>query len=367
MLRFSALVGSLALALAAPGPLPAGVLQAQERPTGAVASAAAEVDHAHDALLLAASNERIRQQALHVNGDNIMFSKDPEKEINNFKEYDLGDCARWTGVPPLEKVHDHMQNQCGVIGFLHVSKTGGMTVEQYIRNETEKRGWATISMATTKSTHNKTVDWQNTDMWRYMMDEVEGPNPHPRLFLRLHNGGPGLVSYKNMLERTLLPMKAKLKEKGCGFLLVTMLREPASRSLSQMYYDNKCRDDACAVDVVEKKSNFQTRYVIDNNCGYGVNSCDRQLEHKDLEAAQRALTHFDIIGRTEEFDTFTTALNKAMGWPLEQRAQSTNLTPKYFLFNVSDAGIQKFRDYNRADNEIYRSYCSAATDEQVLA
>ena len=365
MLRRTALVASLVLASAAPGPIPAGVLQAQEDAKIEVASSATEVDLAHDASMLAASNEHIRDQALQVNGDGVMFEKDPEREISTFKEYDLSECASWTGVPSLEKVHNHMQNQCGVIAFLHVSKTGGMTVEQYIRDETEKRGFTTLSLSTTKSTHNKTVDWQNTDLWRYMMDEVEGPNPHPRLFLRLHNGGPGLVSYKNMLETTLMPMKAKLEQKGCGFLLVTMLREPASRSLSQMYYDNSCKDDACAVAVVQKKSNFQTRYAIDNNCGYGVNSCNRQLERKDLEAAKRALTHFDIIGRTEDFDTFTAALNKAMGWPLEQRAKSTNLTPKYFRFNVSDAGIQKFRDLNRADNEMYRSFCSAATDDSV--
>ena len=52
-----------------------------------------------------------------------------------------------TGLPPPptpRTTHARMDNQCGAIAFLHVSKTGGMTVEEYIEQETAKRGCETL-------------------------------------------------------------------------------------------------------------------------------------------------------------------------------------------------------------------------------
>jgi len=307
---------------------------------------------------ISALNARIRAAA--VINDRVSMEEmeaSAKAEATHFNEYDLSECSSWSGVPLLEKIHARMDNQCGAIAFLHVSKTGGMTVEEYIEQETAKRGWSTINFATTKLRHNETVDWLTTAAWQSMDEQLA--SAQPRVFLRFHNGGPGLVSYRNMLDTVLMPMKANLEARGCGFLLVTMLREPAARSLSQMYYDHSCEDDECAVSYVVQKSNFQTRYVLENNCGYGENTCGRTLGRDDLDAAQRALRHFDIIGRTEDFDGFTQALNKAMGWPVMQKPNSTNLTPNNFLFKISDDGLEKFREYNRADSELYHSFCSA--------
>jgi len=138
-----------------------------------------------------------------------------------------GWCDEWTGLPEKPKALT-----CGVLWFLHVTKTGGTSAEGLLNHFVRQ------SNGTWKKTEFVDAKWdrsttQADDQWG-SLHPVLNDEAHPRLIVVQHHRAPGLGEY--LLAEVVEPLKAHLRRKGCDLVLTTMLREPVSRTKSGFFY-----------------------------------------------------------------------------------------------------------------------------------
>eukprot|EP00966_Prymnesium_polylepis_P194438 4507721-Prymnesium_polylepis.1 len=128
-------------------------------------------------------------------------------------------CSGWSGLPT--SISDVPVLQCGVLVFVHIVKTGGTTVTDYLGAAQHQAGFKFFEVSHSRRTgpirsydYSKDPAWVNFKAHAY-------DTPKPKAAAVLHEGVPGIGDY--MWENELAPMKKMLEDKGCQLIMTTTL------------------------------------------------------------------------------------------------------------------------------------------------
>jgi len=292
-------------------------------------------------------------------------------------------CPTWTGIPakPAKPM------KCGALAFLHIGKTGGTTIADHLKTHAAAGNYSYFSLYNVSGPDHSEVDlsrdaymndayldpsnlsspaprFEEWSEWQALSRALDGAQP--RVAFQMHHGMPGLAQPGNLLETHLLPMKERLRAKGCDLTLVTVLRDGPSRALSDLAYARwmgwVSRNASATTwsDYFKSKANHETNYLV-----RGFLSGHDREEYSDpdseraiLPEARRALSAMDFVGRTEELDAFVSRLNVLLGLPEALVATAGNETPEEFKQkNFTDEAGRCLADTNAVDQELYQGYC----------
>ena len=266
---------------------------------------------------------------------------------------------------------------CGLLYYLHVPKTGGMTVQHHLR-ALEPQGWQFLSLQWPQKEKNTTErqrwlddpeHWKSSRGWRKLQYAI-ATEERPKLLMVAHHGAPGLAY---MVEHELPKLACRLKARGCGVAVTTMLREPVERAVSAALFNRAGSGDGLSErfwtdhrteverDLVSR-AELQTRYLLAGHpdqwpaawhalSSGGGGGLARQ--------AQRALSFVRIVGHTARLDAFLEATYALLGVAPSGHADSEdNVTPAQWL---SPAGFARefsatLRDVTRADRAVFTAW-----------
>ena len=203
---------------------------------------------------------------------------------------------------------------CGVLWLVHVSKTGGETVRHHLRQRARQKSWSFMDLylGTAPGSLRRAGRWEIEPKTRQLAELLN--QTRPRLIVHQHDGFGGFGDY--FLDRVLRPLSCRFAAdgNGCQVVLATVLRDPVARLVSQARSDNLAPAEFGA--FARAQANFHTKYVLFGT-DWRVGSLflgDASVEQSLLEPAQRVLSHFDLVGRTEQLSRFVAALDARMGW-----------------------------------------------------
>ena len=266
---------------------------------------------------------------------------------------------------------------CGLLYYLHVPKTGGMTVQHQLR-ALKPQGWQFLSLQWPQKEKNTTErqrwlddpeHWKSSRGWRKLHHAI-ATEERPKLLMVAHHGAPGLA---HMVEHELPKLACRLKARGCGVAVTTMLREPVARAVSAALFKRAESGDGLSErfwtdhrteveqDLVSR-AELQTRYLLAGHpdqwpaawhalSSGGGGGLARQ--------AQRALSFVRIVGHTARLDAFLEATYALLGVAPPGHADGdANVTPAQWL---SHAGFARefsatLRDVTRADRAVFTAW-----------
>jgi len=137
--------------------------------------------------------------------------------------------------------------------------------------------------------------------------------------------------------------------------LATILREPVERAKSHIFFEGNISHDNYRTRM-GSIANYQTHYVLHNHNFHKI----RDLGKKDLDRAQEMLEHFEVIGQTEEQETFKGLMYKMLGWtPANSSDHDHNLTPQGRKMRLTVAEEEYAKELNTLDAQLYNSFCAA--------
>lgn len=232
-----------------------------------------------------------------------------------------------------------------LIGFLHIPKTGGTTLNAMLSEQ-----------------------FLPEQRYEVMMRGMNWMVPKRRLFARPLISHSKLRRLRNALEPRhdvrLLHGHFDLSIRGLlpdDVRLFTMLRDPLDRAISHYFHYRRRSDDrihplAMRSSLVEwvrarglvEMDNGQTRRLaglMNVPCG--------ALTRAALDVAKSNLARFAVVGLTERFDESLLLLHRAFGWPL-RRLHPCNVgenRPARDAF-AGDAAKQ-IAEHNALDMELY--------------
>ena len=261
--------------------------------------------------------------------------------------------------------------KCGVLWFLHIPKTGGATVQAYLKERTRRyaddddRGvkggprpagkaharwlfvdihngelelaWAPKAYGTGDCepglSEGNMSGWSQSPAWRQALRELD--KPEPRLVVHQESCSPSIAS--------LLPQLAALNGtlhangRGCGLHLATVLREPVSQVESATQFIGRFTGGS---DIVLAKAreehawhvNTMTSFIVDgpswrarhdSHPGFiswmtelgQLKYRDRQFTPEEQQRAAGVLERFGLIGSTAGLTPFLARLSVLIGDP----------------------------------------------------
>jgi len=280
--------------------------------------------------------------------------------------------------------------------FVHIVKTGGTTVEDYLRESAQDVGWDFYNLWSEADEHTSPEHYVvDKDPSFIALNKSAYAEPRPKIVLILHNGVPGIGDPGNFWE-TLEPMRAMLRTKGCDMQLSTLLRQPFNRLLSDYTFNElkyvdtvqdkqeHCSSDPCVYAAWEP--NLQLKYLLAGDTGTwppefhwaqpavptsNSSSCRTQAESEGGQAhrgnatydsetllprAREVLSKFNFVGRSENMTEFLTVLGSTIGRPSVGQAADQNQGPA--PLPLSSAGEVCFASASVADDALYSDYCS---------
>ena len=222
-----------------------------------------------------------------------------------------GDSAhtqRWQPISRREPL------ECGVLWFLHISKTGGETVRHHLHGHARKHGWSYVDLYTRMLPHSlrRGGRWEVEHAVHTLARHLN--TSKPKVVVHQHDGVGGFGDY--FLDRVLRPLSCRFRAegRGCEVIAITVLREPTARIISQARSDNLPLDIFPA--YARAHANFQTKYTLFTT-DWRVESLfqgNASVETSLLEPALSVLSHFELIGRTEDLAHFISVVDERMGW-----------------------------------------------------
>ena len=273
--------------------------------------------------------------------------------------------------------------QCGLVWFLHVSKSGGTTVANYLGRVAPQNGWKFVNLWTSDdelrsgwrtgtfadSVLRNASTWTQSEQWRPAAEELQ--RARPRVVVHQHHGSPGLGQ---SLLQPLQGLKRGLRAKGCDLLLATVLREPGAHMRSMLFYIGV--PAAALRPFVANLSDYQAKYIMHGHefgwpapfTPWVVGSRAATATPALLQKASAALEHFDLVGRTDELQSFLAALTQRLaGWPALDRVRHDNAVKKDLAQNIFDVSTSDMRficKHSAGDAVLYWRNCATRLPQE---
>lgn len=295
---------------------------------------------------------------------------------------DAGVCGQWCGVPGraalrLQKREVKRGGQCGLLWFTHPPRTGGTTVWNILKRKAMGNHWKyhdSANMDSGQPTRNDSFSYRQTKAWDSFLNDLEEASP--RVAFHHHDNMPGLSNTK--LRSFLARTKVSLEAKGCKLTMVTVLRAPISRALSDAGTHNFIDEEEVRA-YSEVRHNAQSNYLVFQQ-PKPKTYCDaeklatskyRKIHqrlmpdwcfHRDdapLQQARANLALFDIVGNREDLLAFLTAVSSAVGWhgPTEDTA-GVQMQVTRINRGFSDGNVLAVAQHNQADFQLYTDMCA---------
>ena len=272
--------------------------------------------------------------------------------------------SSWCGLqslpPPLA---------CGVLWYLHIPKAGGGSVYAHLEKN-QKLGnrsqpWSFVSIYPDYKFARAALPNGTSPTASRQWNEIRAHlrRPRPLLIVHQHHGSPGMASAD--VEAELATIQRSLSSRGCRLVRATMLREPVSRSISDIMFHHekkpslKVKEGFCAEAV--DNGNNQTSYVTCGSPEPGDLFCAYKKNTRMLHAAIRVLADFDVVGQQEDHDGFVRAINHILGWPansgISLRHHQTGTSEDPWPYVPSPATRSWMGWHNQLDRRLYSHFC----------
>ncbi len=310
-------------------------------------------------------------------------------------------------------------NVCGVLWFLHVSKCGGSTVRDLLRpganftvNATckacssmlDRNGWdyAHVGRASDASNNAKANGWSlhNASLWYDALSPyLENATVLPRVFVHHHDGMLPLASEEG--HKLLSRVRSTVEARGCAFHLVSLLREPVERALSQAifilqrrlaYRPKQCHPviatrrrrprSNCTIGrfrrlpppnasgpfvltIARAQRNYMTRYLTFGDWRQWPSTMwadnDASVDAELLTRASRLLSNATLIGTTARLPSFVDKLAAMMRWRVPPPAPlpiSSSFTPPAIkqLYALTADERHAIEEATSIDRELYERF-----------
>ena len=254
-------------------------------------------------------------------------------------------CSDWCGMPalPMKALH------CGVIVYLHIPKTGGSSVTQFLlQHATGGRGWWQASV-----TQDST--------WGSIVSKVY-ERQRPKQVIIHHVDSPLAFARRDLVSAVIKPLDCWLRSQGCRLVLTTTLREASARAASAAFY-NRVPHAQYSKWIDDHASNGMIGFLLHNRVRVVHNHSTVAMGALDLQHARYLLSDFDAIGRTEELGAFMTYLHTLIVGPpqeLTNRSSTThhtNDTPNSQKFELTNEERKWTQSRTMLDAELYSSLC----------
>jgi len=263
---------------------------------------------------------------------------------------------------------------CGALWFLHIPKTGGDSVRDFLETaalrahrDASASAYKFVDLydwkdcekpeGPTSQTFRKPSmsEWSASPMWAEAEAELT-QKMRPRLVVHQHHCSVGLGS---ALMPQLQQLDAWLRQAGhgCRVRIATVVRKPVAHLESSIYYNKVGRGDVS--NFIRQHSNSQAKYLLYGDQWYdymqkkGLNG-DGTLE----ENATSALNGVEILGTTEELPTFTARLANLLEVPvptLEHLHRNTT-----HEFELTDEDRSLMFQYSNIDRQLYERFSTDA-------
>lgn len=256
--------------------------------------------------------------------------------------------ARWCGLPPSPP----RPLRCGVVVYLHVPKTGGTAVTQFLHQQAtggRNSWWST------------TVNEQNT--WASIVARMQ-QQQRPRQIVIHHVDTHVALSNATLQRAFIKPLECWLRGKGCRLVITTTLREAASRATSAAFY-NRVPHERYSEWVAEHASNGMTSFLLYNRLRLRRQNRTLPMTKQSLGHAEAFLSGMHAVGRTEELTAYLAYMHHLLNGNSSSSALSSqvsreNATPERFKYGLTAEEQAWTRERTMLDQQLYESFCSDA-------
>ncbi len=235
--------------------------------------------------------------------------------------------------------------------FLHIPKTAGTTLYKVIERQYDASSVFTNRHFSAAKLGVKAQKVPFNQRWEIVRDILKKLPDSEKENIKVIQGHMGFGWHK------LLPQPCRY---------ITLLREPAETVISQYFHFLRreeghylrdqiiirkmgVKDYACS-GINLLTDNGQTRLIsgIWNKVGFG----ECTTEHLDI-AKENLLTHFSVVGLTEEFDKTMILLKRQFGWRLplyrKQNVGKNHLLKK----EIPEDDLRAIEKINELDSALY--------------
>lgn len=224
---------------------------------------------------------------------------------------------------------------CGVVYFPHIPRCGGTSLVQFFKstlqigpeNVYDFDFFSSLEFdgdhRLSQQEFEKLRDKPETKFhWMKQVDEIESrvhnfENKQSNwLLIHQHAFTPGLISTMENITR----WRIQIEDRGCKFLLVTLLRSPLKRGISHLRYFG-FDEERYVTNQLRSGSNYQIKFLLFGECN--MTSIPLECAAKgvptprpdDLKTLLRLLKNFDLIGSMENLPDFLQKFSELSGKP----------------------------------------------------
>lgn len=224
------------------------------------------------------------------------------------------------------------RQQCGVFLFYHIGKCGGTSVRQW-QQELAKASEDELhfmDMMQRNLKRNRSPEWPR--LVRDVESEIKTLSTRDKwLSIHQHHGTPGLRYMMTVYRQ----WKRAVESQGCRFILTTVLRDPLSRAKSLVSYNNIPRENFER--FVMRTGSGQASYLLFGTCQPRTDTqapiwCDgpgampnKTVSTNMMNELLGYLNEFDIVGKTEELDSFVSESERLTNWSRFTSSSSSSL------------------------------------------
>jgi hypothetical protein len=182
-------------------------------------------------------------------------------------------------------------------------------------------------------------------------------NPNQWIYLEMHHSFSGMFYSHERIER----WENLTEAKNCTFLQTVVLRNPLSRIVSNLGYNNV--EVNIFPEFIKNRENWLIRYILfgtcdENLCGYNrakaFTMTLRLDEPVHLPFLKNYMKNFDLIGFVDDIPTFIDNLKKLLNWDFELHDVLVRKQPLKDAF--SEKLLKEFMRLNQLDFSFHYHY-----------